>query len=100
MSKNQFIVIAKRRSEQGKGASRRLRRLANVVPGILYGGEQTPTTIAIDHYHLAKLLENEAFYSHILTIELEGVPEQAVLKDLQRHPYNPRLIHVDFLLYR
>lgn len=97
MSKNQFVVIAQLRSEQGKGASRRLRRKANLVPGILYGGETKPVMLAVDHYHLAKLLENEAFYSHILTIELDGKPEQAVLKDLQRHPYKPRLMHMDFL---
>lgn len=97
MSKNDFVVSAKSRSEQGKGASRRLRRLANVVPGIVYGGENKPEMITVAHNHLAKLLENEAFYSHILTLEIDGKKQQAVLKDLQRHPYRSIIMHVDFL---
>jgi large subunit ribosomal protein L25 len=96
MSKNDFTVIAKSRSEQGKGASRRLRRLDSMVPGIVYGGENKPETIMIAHNHLTKLLENEAFYSHILTLEIDGKAQQVVLKDLQRHPYRPILVHVDF----
>jgi large subunit ribosomal protein L25 len=97
MAKVSFTVIAKRRSEQGKGASRRLRRLVNAVPGIVYGGESQPEMISIDHNHLSKLLSNEAFYSHILTLEIEDKQEQVVLKDLQRHPYRPILMHLDFL---
>jgi len=97
MSKQHFNVAARSRSEQGKGASRRLRRCENLVPGIVYGGESAPAMIAVDHNHLNKLLENEAFYSHILTLELDGKAEQVVLKDLQRHPFKPRLMHIDFL---
>jgi len=96
MSSQQFVVSAQKRSEQGKGASRRLRRLASLVPGILYGGQVAPTMISIPSKQLIKLLENEAFYSHILTIEIDGQSERAVIKDLQRHPYKPTLLHVDF----
>ena len=97
MSKVSFVVEAKRRSEQGKGASRRLRRLANAVPGIVYGGEAAPEMILVDHNHLSKLLENEAFYSHILTVNIDGKPQQAVIKDMQRHPFKRRIVHLDFL---
>lgn len=96
MSSQQFVVSAQKRSEQGRGASRRLRRLASLVPGILYGGQVAPTMISIPSKQLIKLLENEAFYSHILTIEIDGQAERAVIKDLQRHPYKPTLLHVDF----
>ena len=96
MSKDQFTVIAKRRSEQGKGASRRLRRLAELVPGIVYGGNTAPEMLMLEQKHLKKLLENEAFYSHILNLEVEGNSQRVVLKDLQRHPYKPFLLHVDF----
>jgi len=96
MSSQQFVVIAQKRSEQGKGASRRLRRLAALVPGILYGGQTPPTMISIEQKQLIKLLENEAFYSHILNIEIDGQTERAVIKDLQRHPFKPTLLHIDF----
>lgn len=92
-----FELIAKTRQDTGKGASRRLRRLADQVPGIIYGGEQAPVMLSIEHNHLFKSLNNEAFYSHILTIVIDGKAEKAVLKDLQRHPYKPRITHIDLL---
>jgi large subunit ribosomal protein L25 len=41
-------------------------------------------------------LEHEAFYSHILTVNVDGKKQKAVLKDLQRHPSKPKVMHVDF----
>lgn len=93
---NEFTVIASRRTEQGKGASRRLRRLANQVPAIVYGGEATPEMLSIDHNHLLKHLDHEAFYSHILVLNIDGKTQRAVLRDLHRHPYKPRILHADF----
>ncbi len=90
-----FIVIAEDRTDQGKGASRRLRR-ANKVPAIIYGGKSEPAMIQMGHDSLLHHLEHEAFYSHILTIDVGGKTEQAVLKDVQRHPAKPRILHVDF----
>ncbi|WP_097460829.1 50S ribosomal protein L25/general stress protein Ctc [Mangrovitalea sediminis] len=91
----QFEIQAILREDQGKGASRRLRREGQ-VPAVLYGGNQEPTSISIAHKELQKALENEAFYSHVLTINLNGKKESAILKDLQRHPYKPTLSHADF----
>jgi len=91
-----FIVNAQSRSDMGKGASRRLRH-DGVVPGIIYGGDSEPKMIAVVHTELEKHLEHESFYSHILTLSLDGVEEKVVLKDLQRHPSRPFVQHVDFL---
>ena len=96
MSSIEFIVTATSRSEQGKGASRRLRRKEALVPGIVYGGHKSPALIAITQKLLTKLLENEKFYSHLLTLKIDDKDEQVVLKALQRHPYKPILLHVDF----
>jgi large subunit ribosomal protein L25 len=93
---NQFEVIAESRADQGKGASRRLRH-ANKVPAIIYGGGQEPTSLLLDHFAISKLLHNEAFYSHILTVKVDGKAQKAVLKDVQRHPYKPIIMHMDFL---
>lgn len=92
-----FELVVERRNEMGKGASRRLRRLENKVPGILYGGEEKPVSIMISHKDLAKSLENTAFYSHILTIKFEDMEQKAILRDLHRHPYKPRILHFDLL---
>ena len=93
---NEFVVTAEPRSDQGKGASRRLRR-AGRVPAILYGAGKDPVPLSVDHNELLKQLENEAFYSHILTVQVGGEKEQAILKDMQRHPAKPFIIHLDFM---
>jgi len=93
--KESFVVVAEPRSLQGKGASRRLRREGK-VPAILYGGQSTPETLAVNLNELRKHLKTEAFYSHILTLNLNGQSQQAVLKDLQRHPVrSDDILHLD-----
>jgi large subunit ribosomal protein L25 len=93
---NEFSINAEVRELQGKGASRRLRRVDDRVPAILYGGQKDPVSLSIAQKDLRKALENEAFYSHILTINVNGVEEAAILKDLQRHPYRAYFLHADF----
>lgn len=90
-----FIVNAQVRDVQGTGASRRLRREGK-VPAILYGGNVDAQNLTIEHREIVKHLETEAFYSHVLTIKLGDKEEQAVLKDVQRHPARPIVMHVDF----
>ena len=92
-----YVIEAFPRGDQGRGASRRLRREEKKIPAIIYGGNKDATSISIWHNELKKALENEAFFTHLLTIELEGKKESVVLKDLQRHPYKALLTHADFL---
>jgi large subunit ribosomal protein L25 len=92
-----FTLKAITRSDEGKGASRRLRRLENKVPAVIYGGKNPAQSISLDLYELIKALESEAFYSHVLTVSIDGKPQQAVLKALQRHPAKGTPLHADFL---
>lgn len=92
-----FELHAETREVFGSGASRRLRRLENRVPAILYGASEPPLPVSLEHNQILRALENEAFYSHILTIKIDGVEQKAVLKDLQRHAYKPRILHVDLM---
>ncbi|MGJ8689088.1 MAG: 50S ribosomal protein L25/general stress protein Ctc [Gammaproteobacteria bacterium] len=94
---NQFELTATVRTDLGKGASRRLRRLDSLVPAIIYGEGKAPVNISIPHKDLQKALSNEAFFSHIITLVVGKKSEQVVIKDLQRHPAKPRLLHADFL---
>ncbi|WP_221799179.1 50S ribosomal protein L25/general stress protein Ctc [Oceanobacter mangrovi] len=91
-----FSVSAVLREDQGKGASRRLRR-ENGVPAIVYGGEAAPVAITLKANELNKLLESEAFYSSVITLDVAGNTETVVLKDLQRHPSKAMIWHADFL---
>jgi large subunit ribosomal protein L25 len=89
-----FVIGAEVRTDQGKGASRRLRRTGK-VPAIVYGGKTEPQMIAVSHNELSKHLKIEAFYSHILTLNFGGQSEQVVLKDLHRHPARDEILHMD-----
>jgi len=90
-----FTLSAEVRSDYGKGASRRLRR-AEKLPGIIYGGGGNPTPISLNHNEVLNNLQNEAFFSHILTLNVDGSKEQAIIKDVQRHPYKQQILHMDF----
>jgi large subunit ribosomal protein L25 len=91
-----FVVEAEPRTDLGKGASRRLRRSADLVPAIIYGGTEEPQAVAIAHKDLVKATENEAFFSSVLDIAISGKVVQAIIKDLQRHPARPLILHADF----
>ncbi|WP_320820495.1 50S ribosomal protein L25/general stress protein Ctc, partial [Thalassolituus sp.] len=96
-----FTLSAELREDAGKGASRRLRR-ENGVPAIVYGGkaggnDRKPQAIIMKANELNKLLESEAFYSSVITLNVAGKEEQVILKDLQRHPAKNMIWHADFL---
>jgi len=92
-----FVVNVELRDDLGKGASRRLRRLEDKVPAIVYGAGKKPQPLSIIHSEVIKHLEDEAFYSHILTLKNGGTKQQVILKDLQRHPFKPKITHMDFM---
>ena len=94
-----FELVAESRSDMGKGASRRLRR-AGQVPGIIYGAGVDPALISVAHNELVQHLEHEAFYSHILSVKVGDQVERVVLKDVQRHPAKPFVLHFDLLRVR
>ena len=86
--------VAYERTLQGTGASRRL-RIANKVPGIVYGAG-TPAMIELDHNALFFALKKEAFHSSILDMEINGKIEKVLLRDHQVHPFRPIVLHIDF----
>ena len=93
---NDYIIDAEPREDMGKGASRRLRRTGR-IPAILYGAGKEPENISLDHNKMFHDLEDEGFYSHILTINLSGKKQKVIVRDLQRHPAKPVVLHMDFL---
>ena len=93
----EFTLNAEARSDLGKGASRRLRRLASQVPAVIYGGEKAPQSISLLAKEVAKLLENDAAYSHGIALTVDGAVETVVIKALQRHPAKGHVLHADFV---
>ena len=92
-----FVIEADVRVDEGKGASRRLRRLEGKTPAIIYGGNKPATSISLVRKDLEKMLENEAFYTALIDVTIAGQKETAILKDVQRHPAKGFAMHVDFL---
>jgi large subunit ribosomal protein L25 len=86
------------REVKGKGASRRLRRLEAITPAIVYGGETPPVQVTLALKDLNKAFEDEGFFSSIVTLNVEGgKAENVLIKAVQRHPFKPMVLHVDFL---
>jgi len=94
MAKTHEIKVEKR-NDEGKGASRRLRR-AGFVPAIVYGGELKPVSIQIEHKDVWHASQNEWFYSSILDLSLGGDVQKVLLRDMQRHPFKQLVLHLDF----
>ena len=90
----EFDLIADFREDQGKGASRRLRREGK-VPAIIYGAGRPPRSITFDHNAVVQQLENESFYSSILNVKVGEKSQAAILKDVQRHPFRRLIMHID-----
>ena len=90
-----FTFNAESRSDTGKGASRRLRH-TNAIPAIIYGGKANPQSLTLNHDDVIKTLEVEAVYTSILTVNIDGKANKAIIKDIQRHAYKPKVLHMDF----
>ncbi len=93
--KTSFELVAEFRETQGKRASRRLRHEGK-VPAILYGGHSEARALTLSHQKLLIMLDNERFYSTILSLKVGDQTQAAILKDVQRHPYKNAIVHIDF----
>ncbi|MDF7659434.1 50S ribosomal protein L25 [Erwiniaceae bacterium L1_54_6] len=91
-----FTINAEVRKEQGKGASRRLRH-ANKFPAIVYGGTEAPVAIELDHDAVMNMQVKEGFYTEVLTIVADGKEIKVKVQAVQRHPFKPKLHHIDFV---
>ena len=92
-----FALNAEVRSDLGKGASRRLRRNVAMVPAVVYGGDKAPQSLSLLAQGLAKQLENEGAFSHVLSLNVAGTQESVLIKALQRHPAKGYVVHADFV---
>ncbi|MCZ4060681.1 50S ribosomal protein L25 [Pantoea sp. LMR881] len=91
-----FTINAVERKEQGKGASRRL-RAANRFPAIIYGGKEAAVSIDLDHDQVMNLQAKPGFYTEVLTLVVDGKETNVKVQAVQRHPFKPKLHHIDFV---
>jgi large subunit ribosomal protein L25 len=88
-------INAKKRTAQGTGASRRLRRAGN-VPGIIYGAGQDAVSIELNQKELFLQFRHETFHASILNLNVDGKTQQVLLRDYQMHPVRNDIAHIDF----
>jgi len=91
-----FTINAETRKEQGKGASRRL-RAANKFPAIIYGGKEAAVAIELDHDSVMNQQAKAGFYEEVLTLVVDGKETKVKVQAVQRHPFKPKLHHIDFV---
>ncbi len=91
-----LTINAEVRNEQGKGASRRLRS-AGKFPAIVYGGKEDALAITLDHDATMNMSEKDGFYGEVLTLVVDGKEIKVKVQAVQRHPYKPKLSHIDFV---
>ena len=91
-----FTLNAQARTDLGKGASRRLRHAAN-IPAVVYGGNKAAESVTILAKEIAKLFENEAAYSHVIELNVDGTKQNVIVKAMQRHPSKQFIMHADFI---
>ena len=91
-----FTLNAQARTDLGKGASRRLRHAAN-IPAVVYGGNKPAESVTILAKEIAKLFENEAAYSHVIELNVDGAKHNVIVKAMQRHPSKQFIMHADFV---
>jgi large subunit ribosomal protein L25 len=89
-------ITASGRADEGKGASRRLRR-AGQVPGVVYGGDQAPQSIQLEHNSVLLAAKNEWFFSSVLDLNVDGKTQKVLVRDWQKHPFKLQMLHLDFL---
>jgi large subunit ribosomal protein L25 len=90
-----FELNAEPRDDQGKGASRRLRH-SGKVPAVIYGGHADARSVSLEHHKLLQLVDNEKFYSSIISVSVGSEKQPAIVKDVQMHPARMAVLHVDF----
>lgn len=89
-------LSAKKRTDSGKGAARRLRR-AQQIPGIIYGHNREPQMLALDWRELERMLERIAPETTVIELDLDGTTTRTLIREIQRHPFKRQVLHVDFL---
>ena len=90
-------LSAEIRTAVGKSASRRLRRLENKIPAVVYGASEEGQNLTLNVNELSKVMQSDTFYSQILNISIDGKSQQVVLRDLHRSPATGKVLHIDFL---
>jgi large subunit ribosomal protein L25 len=88
-------LSAEKRAGSGTSAARQMRR-GGRVPAVIYGRGRDPLTLAVDGVALGRLLEKIHPESTIVELSVDGATVKTLIREVQRHPVRPGIVHVDF----
>jgi len=97
MTASNIVLTVDVRERTGRGGARETRR-ADLVPGVLYGGDRAPVAISVDKKTIKAALKSGKFLSHTVTLEYKGERQLVFAQDIQFHPVTDEPTHLD--LYR
>ncbi len=83
------------RNETGKGAARKLRRQGK-IPAILYGPRMEPIGLCVNEHDFNKIMIKAEGEQVVFNLKVQDDTRLALVKELQRHPVNERIRHIDF----
>jgi large subunit ribosomal protein L25 len=93
---SETTLVAQTRTEFGKGAARRIRR-AHQIPAVMYGHGTEPVHITLPGHETMLALKAA---NALLSIEVDGTTQLALVKDVQRDAIKPVIEHVDLVVVR
>ena len=100
MTNESVRLTARARTTSGKGAARQLRR-SGQLPAVVYGRRDETESLALDTHELTRLLSRIHAATTVIDLEVDGSkPRPVLIREIQRHPYRPQLLHVDFFEIR
>jgi len=89
------ILSATARDKTGKGAARQA-RFEKKVPAVVYGHGRSTQPVMVDALALEKALTGIEPESTLIDLTVDGKKSRALIREIQRHPLRPDIIHVDF----
>ncbi len=92
---SEFVFQATSRTEKGTSISKRLRKNGK-IPAVLYGKNQEPLNLELNHNDFINQIENQDAFTSVVTLKVDDKDTAVVIKDLQRHPYANKILHIDF----
>jgi large subunit ribosomal protein L25 len=88
-------IIAAPRVAAGKGAARQA-RLQKKVPAVVYGHGRASQSLEVDAQALEQVLTGKEPSSTLVELTVDGKKARALIREIQRHPVRPDIIHIDF----
>lgn len=81
----------------GTSSSRRLRKINNKIPSVVYGKNQKTIYFSLDHDIIFNMQKKPQFYTDSMILKIDSDKYLVCVKEVQKHCFKPKLLHIDFL---